>query len=310
MTSSSQILTIGSPRFHSTSLAQLAATDGAHAAWTEACKHGVSMAAAQASGDFAVGIRESCGRTSLAVDRFAIRSLCYREVNGELRFAPRADALADAATEIDPQAIFDYLFFHAIPSPRTIFKGIFRVPPAHCVVYEGGRLTVAPYWKPEFTDPQHASFPALRDEFRGLLRDAVQDQLDGSRPACYLSGGTDSSTVAGVIGEVGGTPASTYSIGFDAAGYDEMEFARITARHFRTLHHEYYVTPEDLVRSIASVATHFDQPFGNSSALPAYYCATMAQKDGVTRMLAGDGGDELFGGNTRYAKQRVFGWYA
>ncbi len=88
-----------------------------------------------------------------------------------------------------------------------------------------------------------------------------------------------------------------------------MAFARIAAQRFGTEHHEYYVTPDDLVRSIPMVAAHYDQPFGNSSALPAYYCAKMAREDGVTRLLAGDGGDELFGGNARYAKQRVFGWY-
>jgi asparagine synthase (glutamine-hydrolysing) len=112
-----------------------------------------------------------------------------------------------------------------------------------------------------------------------------------------------------MIGEVSGQQAATYSIGFDAEGYDEMEFARLAARHFKTEHHEYYVTPDDLVRSIADVAGHYDQPFGNSSALPAYYCARMAKDDGVTKILAGDGGDELFGGNSRYAKQRVFGFY-
>lgn len=308
MTSPPQILSTGSPRFHGAGLARLAAADGPGSAWGAACKDGIALAATQVSGDFAVGIEDS-GRTSLAVDRFAIRTLCYRVVDGKLRFATRADALADPTTEIDPQAIFDYLFFHSIPSPRTIFKGIFRLPPAHCAVFEEGRLTVAPYWKPEFTDAQRASFPALRDEFRGLLRHAVHDQLDGTQPACYLSGGTDSSTVAGLIGEVSGKRASTYSIGFDAEGYDEMEYARIAAKRFGTSHHEYYVTPEDLVRSIATVATHFDQPFGNSSALPAYYCAVMAQADGISKVLAGDGGDELFGGNTRYAKQRIFGWY-
>jgi asparagine synthase (glutamine-hydrolysing) len=88
-----------------------------------------------------------------------------------------------------------------------------------------------------------------------------------------------------------------------------MQYARIAAQRFGTEHHEYYVTPDDLVRSIPAVATHYDQPFGNSSALPAFYCAQMARRDGVTRLLAGDGGDELFGGNARYAKQRVFGWY-
>ena len=88
-----------------------------------------------------------------------------------------------------------------------------------------------------------------------------------------------------------------------------MEFARLAAKHFKTEHHEYYVTPVDLVRSIPAMAAHYDQPFGNSSALPAYYCAKMAREDGVSKLLAGDGGDELFGGNTRYSKQRVFGWY-
>lgn len=310
MTAPSMAWAAGSPRFHSAVMAQMAQTRGAGSAWKEACQHGIAQAAAQVSGDFAVGIRDATGTTHLAVDRFAIRPLCYRVVDGELMFASRADTLADTTTEIDPQAIFDYLFCHAIPSPRTIFKGIYRLPPAHYALFKDGELTVAPYWTPEFSSPVHVSFPALRDEFRGLLRLAVRDQLDGTRPACYLSGGTDSSTVAGTIGEVGGIPASTYSIGFDAAGYDEMEFARIAAKRFGTAHHEYYVTPEDLVRSIATVATHFDQPFGNSSSLPAYYCAVMAQADGVTRMLAGDGGDELFGGNTRYAKQRIFGWYA
>ncbi len=139
------------------------------------------------------------------------------------------------------------------------------------------------------------------------MREAVADQLDGSKPACFLSGGTDSSTVAGMIGLAAGRPAATYSIGFEAEGYDEMEFARITARHFGTEHHEYYVTPNDLLTGIPAVAAHYDQPFGNSSAVPAYFCAKVAHDDGVTRLLAGDGGDELFGGNSRYAKQKVFG---
>jgi asparagine synthase (glutamine-hydrolysing) len=112
-----------------------------------------------------------------------------------------------------------------------------------------------------------------------------------------------------LLSEAAGAPVSTYSIGFDAEGYDEMAYARIAARHFGTDHHEYYVTPDDLVRSIGQVAASFDQPFGNSSVLPAFHCARVAREDGVTKLLAGDGGDELFGGNTRYALQRVFSWY-
>ena len=300
----------GNPRFPSSELEEILRKDGARTAWARLFERDGVKALPTVSGDFAFGIRLG-ERTFLAVDRFAIRSLCYRVVDGELKFAARADELADVSTEVDPQAIFDYLHSHCIPSPRTIFKDIYRLPPAHYVLFENGRLTVAPYWTPIFGENETASFDRLRDEFRTLLHQAVERQLAGNdgKAGCFLSGGTDSSTVAGMIGEVRGTPAATYSIGFQADGYDEMAYARIAARRFNTEHHEYYVTPDDLVRSIPAVAAYYDQPFGNSSALPAYYCAKMAKDDGVTRILAGDGGDELFGGNSRYAKSKIFDWY-
>lgn len=309
MTKNTDCLVLGKPRFKDSSLQQTAAREGIEAAWRQAIQLSGSKSPEGVSGDFAVALREPNGKVFLAVDRFAVRTLCYRLLGDQLLFAERADELADSTTEIDPQAIFDYLYSHAIPSPRTIFKGIYRVPPAHAVLYENGRLTLEPYWVPEFTQDPHPAFDTLRDEFRQLLQQATARQLDDGKAGCFLSGGTDSSTVAGMIGQVRGMPAATYSIGFQAEGYDEMEFARIAAKRFGTEHHEYYVTPDDLVRSIPLVAAHYDQPFGNSSALPAYYCAKMAREDGVTRILAGDGGDELFGGNSRYAKSRVFDWY-
>jgi len=309
LSASSFPLNLGSPRFSEADLDKLARSQGSLAAWRQALTNDAVRALAGVTGDFAVAFLEPGGRTLMAVDRFAIRSMCYRLDEGTLRFAARADELADASTEIDPQAIFDYLYFHVIPSPRTIYKGIFRLPPGHCAVFEKGQLTVTPYWTPTFEEQRGASFGDLKDEFRQLLYDAVARQLDGSKAACFLSGGTDSSTVAGMVARACGRPGATYSIGFDEQGYDEMEFARLAAKHFQTEHHEYYVTPDDLVRSIPAVAAHYDQPFGNSSALPAYYCAKMARADGVGKLLAGDGGDELFGGNTRYAKQKVFGWY-
>jgi len=308
--SSVACLTLGRPQFKDPSIAAIARESGDAAAWQAALANGPVEAAAGASGDFAVALRDASGRTFLAVDRFAVRTLCYRLVDGELRFAPRADDLAGRDGALAPQAIFDYLYFHAIPSPRTVFDHVSRLPPGHYALYEHGRLTVAPYWVPHFEPTRTPSFEALRDEFRALLRRAVARQLGSGKPACFLSGGTDSSTVAGLIGEVTGQPAATYSIGFEAQGYDEMAYARIAARRFGTRHHEYYVTPDDLVRTIESVAQHYDQPFGNSSAVPAYHCALLAREDGVDTLLAGDGGDELFGGNARYAKQRVFGWYA
>jgi asparagine synthase (glutamine-hydrolysing) len=112
-----------------------------------------------------------------------------------------------------------------------------------------------------------------------------------------------------MLGEVTGQPARTYSIGFEAQGYDEMHYARIAARHFGTRHHEYYVTPDDVVRAIPRIAAIHDQPFGNSSAVPTYCCAQLAREDGVDALLGGDGGDELFGGNERYAKQYLYSLY-
>ena len=304
-------LTLGSPRFTDPAFAAIARDHGAIAAWRAAFAADTAAAPSRVRGDFAVALRDPAGRVFLAVDRFAMRTLCYRVVDGQLHFAARADELAGDAPELDPQAIFDYLYFHAIPSPRTIFKDVYRLPPGHCASFEHGRLSVAPYWTPSFDEPHGAvSFDALKSEFRSLLQQSVADQLGTGRPACFLSGGTDSSTVAGMIREVSGSGAAAYSIGFEAEGYDEMRYARIAAQQFGAEHHEYYVTPADLVRSIGDVAGHYDQPFGNSSALPAYYCARMARADGIDKILAGDGGDELFGGNSRYAKQRVFGWYA
>ena len=299
----------GMPVFTDPSVARVAATLGIPDAWKTAyANKGPSMLEG-VRGNFAVGLRLQDSNVFLAVDRFSVQSLCYRIDGNRLHFSERADEVVGPESAVDPQAIYDYLYFHFIPSPRTIFKDVYRLPPGHYALFENGKLTVNRYWGPQFVEPEKVDFDTLRDEFRGLLRKSVADLLDGGKPGCFLSGGTDSSSVAGMIGEACGKAASTYSIGFDADGFDEMEYARITARHFGTDHHEYYVTPDDLVRSIPDVARYYDQPFGNSSALPAYYCAKMASEDGVSRVLAGDGGDELFGGNSRYAKQKIFGFY-
>jgi asparagine synthase (glutamine-hydrolysing) len=303
-------LCLGSPRFDFAAHQDMQRDRGPAAAWQQALAGNIVTALQAVHGDFAVGIDLPDGRQVLAVDRFAIQSICYRVQEGRLRYAARADQLADAGHALDRQAIFDYMYFHTIASPRTAFDGVMRLPPGHVVVFDGRRLEITRYWQPHFARAgAPADFATLARTFRETLKQSVAAQLDGGKPACFLSGGTDSSTVAGMIREACGSPAATYSIGFEAEGYDEMAFARIAARHFGAEHHEYYVTPDDLVRSMPEVAASYDQPFGNSSVLPAYYCARMARQDGVTRLLAGDGGDELFGGNSRYAKQRLFGMY-
>ncbi|WP_395701266.1 asparagine synthetase B family protein [Aquabacterium sp.] len=302
----SPTLCLGSPRFP----AEVAALGDDAARWRALiARHGPQAAPALVEGDFAVALTLDDGSAFLAVDRFAVRTLCYRTKGVAIEWAARADALAGAGADLAPQALFDYLYLHVVPSPQTVFADVLRLPPGHVGLWRDGRLSVQPFWVPRFSPTDKPDFGALRDEFRGLLRQAVQRQLDGSKPACFLSGGTDSSTVAGMIGEAAGQPAVCYSIGFEAEGYDEMAYAQLAARHFGCEHRQIYYTPEDLQRDIPEVAGWYDQPFGNSSALPAFHCTKTARADGVTRLLAGDGGDELFGGNSRYATQRLFGHY-
>jgi len=309
MNTASMQLCLGQPRFKDGDLSALAEREGVLAAWRQAYERYGTGAPEHAANDFAVAFDTPAGGTFLAIDRFAIQTLCYRVDGDRLRFGPRADEVAGPDSELDPQAIFDYLYFHVIPSPRTIFKNVFRLPPGHYALYENGKLTVAPYWQPRFEEGRGKSFASLRDEFLQIIRESVASRIESGHTGCYLSGGTDSSTISGMVTQITGQPAETYSIGFDVPGYDETEYARIAVRHFGTNHHEYYVTPDDLLRGMAQVATSYDQPFGNSSAVPAYLCARMAQQDGRRKLLAGDGGDELFGGNVRYAVQRVFGLY-
>lgn len=300
----------GTPRFLDSEIAAIAASRGSAAAWLALYRDLDARAPERVEGRFAVVVIDPGARRAFAaVDRFGIETLCYRSTPDAFAFAARADRVPGTSHDVDPQAIFDYLWFHVIPAPRTIRRGVMRLLPGHRLVYERGRCEVSAYWQPHFEESHSSPLPELGEEFRGLLRAAVAQAASGPSVGCFLSGGTDSSTVAGMAGVVTARPARTYSIGFNVPGYDEMVYARTAARHFETDHHEYYVTPQDLVDNIATLAVQFDQPFGNSSALPAFCCARMARQDGVTTMLAGDGGDELFGGNSRYAKQRMFAFY-
>jgi asparagine synthase (glutamine-hydrolysing) len=305
-----EVLCRGAPVFLDASAAAVAKSDGPAAAWRVLHREYGVRAPERVHGRFSVIVLDRhAGRAFVAVDRFATEPLCYAASADSLAFADRADAVPGHASDVDPQAVFDYLWFHVIPAPRTIFKGVKRLLPGTSLGFEKGRSTLTRYWRPEFEEGRAAAIDELSAEFRELLRDAVARTATSDALGCYLSGGTDSSTVAGMTGIVTGRPARTYSIGFDVPGYDEMQYARIAAAHFRTEHHEYYVSPRDIVDHVGSLAAHFDQPFGNSSALPAYCCARLARQDGIGHMLAGDGGDELFAGNTRYARQQLFALY-
>ncbi len=266
------------------------------------------------SGPFMLAIFDSAQMRGLvATDRMGIQPVFFRVFERGIAFgsAP-ADVLVmtNEPTRLSRQAIFDYLFCHVIPAPHSIFEGVWRLLPGQCIEIDRNNVTRRKYWQAAFDEQQNPGFEPLKKNFLDALRSSVADAASGEI-ACgaFLSGGTDSSTLAGLLTQVSGQPAKTFSIGFAAGDYDEMEYARLASKHFGTMHHEYYVTPQDIVAALPKIATAHPQPFGNSSALPTYFCARLASEHGIERLLGGDGGDELFGGNARYAKQRVFSHY-
>lgn len=302
---------LGSPRFDDEDAATVARQSGLAAGLSVAWKKRGDSVASCLSGTYAIAIVDAgAGSVFLAVDRFSVETLCYAIDGDTLTFSNRADCVEGRGKELDPQAIFDYLHFHMIPAPRTIFSKVRRLPAAHGLLIDRHGVHEKRHWPLRFVEDHRPPFDLAKGELLSLIKASVGEALEGqAKVGAFLSGGTDSSTIAGMLGLVSGAPAPTYSIGFEAEGYDEMEYARLAARHFGCESHEYYVTPADVLTSIRSVARHHDQPFGNASALPAYFCAQMAKADGCSKIIAGDGGDELFGGNSRYAMQKFLQLY-
>jgi asparagine synthase (glutamine-hydrolysing) len=279
--------------------------------------HGKDLLA-RIHGSFALAVLDLRLRQCLfAVDRAGIRPLYVARIGESVAFSSRLAALAGIpgqAPRVSDQALFDYLYFHVIPSPGTVYAGIDKLMPAQALELDAAGRRESFYWRMPYRDHNPAAVQDLSREFRDLLPRAVGRAADAPGPGsgsvgCFLSGGTDSSTVAGNLRLLKAAPVRTYSMGFEAEGYDEIEYARLAARHFGTDPREYYVKPQDVVDAIPEVAGYCDEPFANASIVPAYLCARFARTDGTGRLLAGDGGDEIFGGNARYANQQLFEIY-
>lgn len=303
----------GRPTFHDDMLAAIARDRGPAAAAAKGWERFGANLPTLMSGSFALALLQpQRKRAFLAIDRIGIERLCYTTQTGRLVFGASAQSVAahpSIGRTIDPQAIYEYLYFHAIPSPRTLYRGIQKLLPGQYLLMDNDETRVDFYWQSDYAVEAGRDFGSYRDAFRALLREVVGSAANEARMATFLSGGTDSSTIVGSLTEIRRGPVDTFSIGFDAEGFDEMEYARCAVERFRSSSHEIYVKPQDIVTAIPIIAREYDEPFGNASAVPTYFCAKAAREAGFEWMLAGDGGDELFGGNTRYAKQKIFEAY-
>ena len=299
---------IGQPRFEGVSTA-VSPAQQLLALWRQRGRDALQ----KISGPFALVIIDTQANTALlAIDRIGVHSLAFSAVSGGLVFASRADAVAAhpaVGGGLSFHALFNYFYFSEVPAPGTIYQGVEKLLPGQYAWFKDGKLERDFYWHLKYRDESRTDFDDMSKQFHAVLRESVGRSAKDESTAAFLSGGTDSSTVAGVLTELRGKPVRTYSIGFSADGFDEMEYARIAAKHFRLDMREYYLKPEDILGAIPVIAQHYDEPFANESAVPTYYCARMAHADGYRVMLAGDGGDEIFGGNSRYAKQKIFEAY-
>jgi len=264
------------------------------------------------NGMFAVAIWDARQRQLvLARDRLGEKPLVYRLEPGRLLFASELKSLLEAPgvpRELDPQAVDAYLTYQYVPHPRTIFRGIAKLPPGHVAVYRDGRLEVRPYWQPDFQAEELR--PAEEDacELRELLTSSVEMRLESDVPlGAFLSGGIDSTIIVGLMQKLSRQPVRTFSIGFPVPEYDETRYAAIAARQFGTLHREFRVEP-DAVAVLPKLVWHYDEPMADSSAVPTWYLSQVTREH-VTVALTGDGGDELFAGYPRYQAVWLGSWF-
>ena len=253
------------------------------------------------------------GELTIAVDQFGMKRLYYQTGAAHTTFASRASALraGPEAPAISVQTVFHYLNFGFVPAPMSAFRGVTRLAPGHLLRVRGGHVTTEGYWNVEYPELRLSRSQSAATIVR-LVEHGVRHALHGrsvKEVGAFLSGGTDSSTVVGLMSRLTGERVNAFSIGFNEARYDELDYARLAAAHFGAQHHTKIVTADEALDALPRVVEAYDEPFGNDSAIGTYFCTQLARDCGVELLLAGDGGDEIFGGNERYSSDRVFALY-
>ena len=242
-------------------------------------------------------------RLFVARDRIGKKPLLYALLPGGLAFASEMRSLmvwdgVDAS--VNAKAVDLFLSLQYIPSPRTIFNGVQKLPPAHTLTYEAGRVVIERYWDLPLGEPSPFKDPAEAEAaVREKLIEAVRIRLISEVPlGAFLSGGIDSSIIVAAMAGLSEKPVKTFSIGFDHDEFSELPYAREIAREYGTEHHEFVVSAE-MADVLPTLAWHYGEPYADASALPTYYVSRETRKH-VTVALNGDGGDEDFGGYVRY----------
>jgi asparagine synthase (glutamine-hydrolysing) len=239
----------------------------------------------------------------IARDRLGKKPLYYAIPNGTLYFSSELTSLLSVLPQRPPvnlQAIDLYLSLQYIPEPLTAYENIFKLLPAHRLIWHEGEFQTERYWELEYEPKLTGSEQELAEELRERVRQAVHMRLISDVPlGAHLSGGIDSSIVVAIMAEASSEPVKTFTANFQESSFSEVAYARSVARRYATDHHEFTLTYQDIPSTVEELLTHFGEPFADPSALPLYHLSRLTREH-VTVALNGDGGDEAFAGYQRY----------
>lgn len=259
-------------------------------------------------GMFAFAIWDEKRKTLLlGRDRVGKKPLLYYKSGNAFCFASEFSSILASGLidkEIELKAVNYYMTFGYIPAPFSIYKGIFKLPPAHMLILKDGQIRLKRYWQLDYSDKIRISEQEASEEVLRLLKEAVKIRLYSDVPlGAFLSGGIDSSTVVGLMSQVSNSKVKTFSIGFEESDYSELKYASAIAERFGTEHREFIVKP-NAIEILPVLVERYGEPYADSSCIPTYYVSRETKRF-VTVALNGDGGDEAFGGYERYQAMMI-----
>ncbi|MFN3656965.1 MAG: asparagine synthase (glutamine-hydrolyzing) [Pseudolabrys sp.] len=278
---------------------------------------GIEATVKRLIGMFAIAVWDRRDRTlTLIRDRLGIKPVYWAKLGGLFLFGSELKALRAYpgwTPTLNRSAVAAYLRHNYVPAPYSIYEGICKLEPGCILTLPwGGEPKIERFWsvravaRAGLANPLRVDDDELIAQLETLLKDAVRRRMVADVPlGAFLSGGVDSSTVVALMQNANAGPVRTYSIGFDITGYDESKHAAAVARHLKTEHTELTVTAREAIDVIPKLPDFYDEPFADSSQIPTYLVSAMTRRH-VTVALSGDGGDELFGGYTRYAFAQRF----
>lgn len=238
----------------------------------------------------------------LARDRLGKKPLYYFSDGNRFVFGSEIKSIFqvdDIPREVRPDAVFDFFVYQYVPDPKSIYKQIHKLPPAHWMTVSRDSISMKSYWDVSFETDESLSESEASECLLELLNDSTKRRMVSDVPlGAFLSGGVDSSGIVALMAANSGSPVTTCSIGFDDESFDEVEYARTVANQYATQHYELTVR-ENVVGQVARIAEYFDEPFADPSLVPTYFVSKLAREK-VTVALAGDGGDENFAGYEKY----------